>query len=112
KIEILQEQSIELTEKAKVNSSKLQTPAQIEKYKKWLILQQEKIKIINKKERQMKTYRTLLIAVILITNLSSSGYNTMVKKQEEVEAQWEKEQEEKKRRGGGFLLENISTPPQ
>ncbi len=49
KIEILQEQSIELTEKAKVISSKLQTPAQIEKFKKWLILQQEKIKIINKK---------------------------------------------------------------
>lgn len=53
----------------------------------------------------MKTFRTLLIAVILIPFLSSCGYNTMVNKQEDVDAQWANVQDAYQRRAD--LIPNL-----
>lgn len=47
KIEQLQEQSLELVEKAKLVSGKLETDAELSRYQEWLTQQQKKINTLN-----------------------------------------------------------------
>ncbi len=53
----------------------------------------------------MKTFKTLLVFAILVPFLSSCGYNTMVNKQESVEAQWANVQDAYQRRAD--LIPNL-----
>lgn len=53
----------------------------------------------------MKTFRNLLLFLILIPFLSSCGYNTMVNKQESVDAQWANVQDAYQRRAD--LIPNL-----
>lgn len=53
----------------------------------------------------MKTFRNLLLFLLLIPFLSSCGYNTMVNKQESVDAQWANVQDAYQRRSD--LIPNL-----